>query len=131
MTRRHRSRGFTLVESIMVMLVLGIASVGIVAMQGRLFAGLDTVDGMQVSTRVMLECAEQVLAQRRHTEDGYANVVITNGNGGNLCADVPGGPSVTVVEPFTGAACPTDFTCKTLAITTGNLATVTVMMVDY
>lgn len=131
MNRRHRSRGFTIIESIIVMIVLGAASLGIIAMQGRLFTGLDDVDGMQVSTRVMLECAEQLLAQRRHTENGYANVIVTNGNGGALCTDVPGVPSVTVVEPFTGAACPANYTCKTVAITTGNLAPVTVMLVDY
>jgi prepilin-type N-terminal cleavage/methylation domain-containing protein len=131
MTGIRRSRGFTLVESIIVMLVLGLAALGITAMQGRLFTGLDTVDGMQLSTRVMLECAEQVMAQRRHTENGYANVVLANGNGGNLCADVPNVPTVTVVEPFTGPACPTNYTCKTVAITTGGLAAVTVMLVDY
>jgi hypothetical protein len=115
-------------ETIIVMIVLGLASLGIIAMQGRLFTNLDTVDSMQVNTRVMLECAERALAHRRHTENGYANVLTA---GANVCAGVSGSPSVTVVEPFTGPACPTNFNCMTVAITTGNLATVTVMLVDY
>lgn len=131
-TQRLRSRGFTLMETIIVMIVLGLASVGIIAMQGRLFTGLDTVDGMQVNTRVMLECAERVLAHRRHTEDGYANVATPpNGNADVLCADVPTAPSVTLVESFTGPACPATYSCKTVSITQGNLAPVTLMLVDY
>lgn len=128
MTGHRRVRGFTLVESIIVMIVLGVASLGIIALQGRLFTGLDTIDGMQVNTRVMLECAERALAHRRHTENGYANVLTT---GANVCSGVPGNPTVTVVEPFSGPACPTNYNCMTVAITTGNLATVTVMLVDY
>jgi prepilin-type N-terminal cleavage/methylation domain-containing protein len=136
MTSRHRSRGFTLLESIIVMIVLGIASLGIIAMQGRLFTGISTVDGMQVSARLMHECGEQVLAQRRHTEDGYANVVTLNGYGGNQCSGVPplSGftiPTATITEPFTGAACPANFSCKSVAITQGGLAPVTIMLVDY
>jgi len=137
MTPRHRSRGFTLMESIIVMVVLGIAAVGIMAMQERLFANVSTVDGMQVSARLMHECAEQVLAQRRHTEDGYANVVTTNGYGGNQCSGLsalPGYtiPTVTITEPFSdGSVCPSNFSCKTVVITQGGLAPVTLMLVDY
>lgn len=136
MQPRRRSRGFTLVETIIVMIVLGIAAAGIIAMQGRLFNGLTTVDGMQVSSRLMLECAEQVLAVRRHSEDGYANVITTNGYGGNQCAGVPiltgfTIPTVAITESYQGAACPATYTCKEVVITQGGLAPVTVMLVDY
>ena len=133
--RPHYSRGFTLMESIIVMIVLGLASLGIIAMQGRLFTNVGTVDGMQVSTRLMHECGEQVLAQRRYTEDGYANVVVAP-NGSHPCSGMPAlsgftVPTVAITEPFTGGACPASFSCKTVAITQGSLAPVTVMLVDY
>ena len=133
--RPHCSRGFTLMESILVMIVLGLASLGIIAMQGRLFTNVGTVDGMQVSTRLMHECGEQVLAQRRHTEDGYAKVVVAP-NGSHSCSGIPPltgftVPTVAITEPFTGGACPASFSCKSVVITEGNLAPVTVMLVDY
>lgn len=134
--RPHYSRGFTLVESVVVMLVLGIAGVAITAMQGKLFTGSSTVKTMQVSSRLMLECAEQVLADRRHIEDGYANVNSTNGFGSGQCGGVPAlagytVPTVTITEAFNGAACPANFTCKSVTITQGGLSPVTLMLVDY
>lgn len=137
----RRSRGFTLMESVVVVLVLAIAGVAITAMQGKLFAGSSTVKGMQVSSRIMLECAEQVLAARRHAEDGYAVVNSGNGfgptpSGVNQCGGVPALPgytipTVTITEAFAGPACPTSFSCKTVTITQGGLAPVTLMLVDY
>jgi prepilin-type N-terminal cleavage/methylation domain-containing protein len=134
--RPHYSRGFTLMESILVMIVLGLASLGIIALQGRLFTDVGAVDGMQVSTRLMHECGEQVLAQRRHTEDGYANVVVAP-NGSHPCSD-PALPPLTGfttpavdIQPYTGGACPANFSCKTVVITEGGLVPVTVMLVDY
>jgi prepilin-type N-terminal cleavage/methylation domain-containing protein len=132
----RRSRGFTLMESVIVMLVLAVAGVAITAMQGKLFTGASTVKTMQVSSRLMLECAEQVLADRRHAEDGYAVVNSTNGFGSAQCGGVPAltgftVPTVSITESFAGAACPSTFTCKTVTITQGGLAPVTLMLVDY
>ena len=134
--RPHHSRGFTLVESVIVMLVLAIAGVAIVAMQGKLFTGTSTVKTMQVSSRLMLECAEQVLAARRHAEDGYAVVASTNGFGSAQCGGVTvltgyTVPTVSITESFTGPACPSTFTCKSVTITQGGLTPVTLMLVDY
>lgn len=140
-SRRPRHlRGFTLMESVVVILVLAVAGVAITAMQGKLFAGSSTVKGMQVSSRIMLECAEEVLAARRHAEDGYA-IVTNNPLTGqalfdtNKCGDVPALsdftiPSVSITD-FTGPACPSTFSCKTVTITQGGLAPLTLMLVDY
>jgi prepilin-type N-terminal cleavage/methylation domain-containing protein len=134
-TNGHHVRGFTLVEMIMVIVLLGIAGVGISSMQGSLFTGAASVKDMQVRVPMMLECAEQVLAVRRFTEDGYAAVNAT-AFGTNLCggATVPAGysiPTVTITEGYTGPACPTGSTCKLVAITQNGMTPLTLMLMDY
>ena len=132
----RRLRGFTLVELIMVIVMLGIAGVGISSMQGSLFTGAASVKDMQVRTPLMLECAEQVLAVRRFTEDGYAAVNAT-AFGANLCGSgfttLSGYtiPSVTITDPYTGAACPTGSSCKLVTISQNGMTPLTLMLMDY
>jgi prepilin-type N-terminal cleavage/methylation domain-containing protein len=133
---RRPSRGFTLIETIIAMVVMGIAAAGLIAMQGRMFNGISTVKDMQVDSRLMLECAEQVLARRRFAEDGFSAVVAANGFGANQCGGLPAlsgftVPSVSITEPFTGAACPSGYSCKTVTISQGGLAAMTLLLVDY
>ena len=133
---RRPERGFTLIETVIVLLVLAVAGTAIVALQEKLFTGQATIKSMQVSSRLMMECAEQVLAVRRHAEGGYDLAISTNGFGAGQCGNVPSLgsnaiPTVTFTELYTGPACPTNFKCKLATITQGGLASVTVMLVDY
>lgn len=127
-------RGFTLVETLMVMVVIGLATVTIARVQGGLFANQSTMRSLQVGTGLMQECAEQVLGVRRWTLDGY-NAVSSTTFATNACGGVaalPGStvPSVTLAS-YTGTACPPGATCKTATITQNGLTPVTVMLVDY
>jgi prepilin-type N-terminal cleavage/methylation domain-containing protein len=128
------TRGFTLVEVLMVIVIVGAAAAGIAGMQGSLFQNRASVEDMQVRTSLMQACAEQVLAIRRYAPDGYDFVDTSLGsfaNCGGLTAF--GGyavPSVTVVT-FAGAACPTNGICKTVTISQGGMAALTLMLVDY
>jgi prepilin-type N-terminal cleavage/methylation domain-containing protein len=136
-THAGHSQGFTLVEMIMVVVMLGIAGVGISSMQGSLFTGAASVKDMQVRTPLMLECAEQVLAVRRFTEDGYAAVNST-AFGTNLCGsgfttlDGYAIPSVTItdVDTTTNAACPNS-SCKLVVISQNGMTPLTLLLVDY
>ena len=68
-------RGFTLIETLVVMVVLGIAAATIVALQGGIFARQSSNQDLQVGAQIVQECAEQVLALRRRTPSGgYAAV---------------------------------------------------------
>ncbi len=135
--RRRASRGFTLMETVVVVLVLAIAGTGIVALQGKLFQSQTPVKNMQVGSRLMLECAEHILATRRFSEGGYDVINANNGFGANQCGTgLPAlsgytVPSVSLTDPYTGAACPEGGTCKLATITQGGLANVTLLLVDY
>lgn len=104
--------GFTLVESIVVLVLLSIAAVGIISLQGNIFYGQSGNKDIQVGVQLMQECAEQILAKRR--QSGYAsvdqNTCTTLGNYGGF-----GTPSVTVTSDAS-AVCPSGGTCKKVVI---------------
>ena len=126
------SSGFTLVESIIVLVVLAIAAVAIVSLQGHIFTGQSGNKDLQVGVQLLQECAEQVLAVRR--QSGYAavttNTCSTLGNSGGF-----GAPSVTVTADNAGAACPSGGTCNKVVITLSkggaSLTPVTLELVSY
>lgn len=75
-------RGFTLVETLMVMVVLGIAASTVISLQGNIFLGQSANMDMQVGVQLMQRCAEQVLGIRRHWPiSGYPLVTTTVCNG--------------------------------------------------
>ena len=126
------SKGFTLVESIIVLVVLSIAAAGIIAMQANMFTGQSVNKDLEVGVQLMQECAEQVLATRR--QSGYAAVntdtCSTLGNFGGF-----GAPSVTVTSDNAGAACPSGGTCNKVVISvskgSSSLTPVTLELVSY
>jgi type II secretory pathway pseudopilin PulG len=130
---RH-ARGFTLFETVAVVAMVGLAAVGLTRMQGSLFKNRATIDDMQVRVALMQGCAEQVLAIRRYAGDGYAAVdtalpAFANCGGltafGNFVV-----PTVTIADPYTGAACPANGICKTVSISQGGMTPFTLMLVD-
>jgi len=66
------SSGFTLIESIMVLVVLGIGAAAIVSLQASVFKGQSGNADLEVGVQLMQECAELVLAKRR--QSGYTAV---------------------------------------------------------
>ena len=126
------SGGFTLVESITVLTILGIVAAGIVSLQGKILSGRSDNRDMEVGTQLMQECAEHVLATRERA-NGYDLVTTSTcsslGSYGGF-----GAPSVTVTAD-TSAACPSGSTCKQVVISVSKsgatLTPVTLQLVSY
>jgi prepilin-type N-terminal cleavage/methylation domain-containing protein len=133
-------RGFTLVESIIVMVLLGIAAAGIVSLQGRIFTGQAANKDMQLGVQLMQECAEQILATRRNGIHGYIAVNNTAcsalGNIGGF-----GAPSVTLTltgdpnppNPVTACTSASSTCTATISISKGgsSLTPITLRLVKY
>lgn len=119
----------------MVLVLLSIAGAGIALMQGSIFRGQSSVNDLQVGTRLMQECAEQLFAVRRFAVDGY--VAVGNGGfGANQCGGITAMngyaiPSVSFTDPYTGTDCPIGRPCKLATITQNGLPALTMLLVDY
>lgn len=128
------SGGFTLVESIIVLVLLGIAAVTIVSMQGNIFYGQSGNKDLQVGVQLLQECAEQILARRRR--QGYTsvgattcsspgnyggfgapNITLTDGNGASVTSCAGGSSTCTAVISISLSAGGADLTPVTLQLT--------------
>ncbi len=108
-------RGFTLVETILVMVVMGIAATTIAMMSGKIFDSQGVNKDMQVGVKSMQTCAEHVLATRRAIAGAIqlANFVPS-------CPNQNVDPSATIPNP--NAACPTGISsCKLVQIASGGM----------
>lgn len=138
--RRTPSRGFTLVETLIVITVLGIAAAAIASLNGNLFYGQSSVKSMQVGTQLMQECAEQLLAIRRGS--GFsASALADSASATSSCSGITltgyGAPAVTVTSGNSTTAnmgaCPysTGTDCKLLSISQGGMTPLSLMLVSY
>lgn len=131
--KRAWQSGFTLLELVMVMIVVALATVPILG-QFTQVAGSTLVDEeIQTATQLAQERAEAILALRR--AQGYAAVAV------GTTSDVPGGAyggytrTVTVTEPPAGGGCTMGATCKGVVVSVDrgmhDRAEITFVMVDY
>ena len=126
------SKGFTLIETIFVMILLSIAAVAIINLQGNVFFGQSDNRDLQIGIALMQECAEQVVAVRR--KSGFNPVTTSTcsalGNYGGFSA-----PIITLTADNAGAACPTSGKCNQVVITLSkggsSLTPVTLELVNY
>ena len=79
---RRRQTGFTLFETITVIGLLTLVSMGLLTMQPQVFKTQTSGRDQYVGLELMKACAERLLAVRRHT--GFASVTssLCNGMGG-------------------------------------------------
>jgi type II secretory pathway pseudopilin PulG len=146
--RRHRARpgrsarrgrrgalGFTLIETIMVIGLLGLVSASLLSMQPKVFLAQTNVRDQYVGLEQMRACAERILAVRRSS--GYASVTnaLCNGLGGQGAYAL--NPTVTLTADSNPAAVTTcstgTVTCTatvSIAKTSGPAATVTPLTVQ-
>lgn len=61
------SRGFTLIESVVALLLLSIISLGLISFNRNLFLNSSYSRDMQMGNQLLQACLDQVMAQRRKT----------------------------------------------------------------
>ena len=136
------SRGFTLVESIIVVVVLSIAAAGIISLQGNIFRGQSVNKKIQVGVQLMQECAELILATRRVGTNGYTNSSLADSAAAtSKCSGITlsgyAAPTVTITygdsttTGFSGCPSSVSNSCMQVSITQGSLTPITLMLVSY
>ena len=141
-----RSRGFTLIELVAIIVLLSIVGTAILALFGQVGRSLVTNQDTQTGAQVAQACAEQILAFRRSTLAGYgyANVVVGSNTGAcnagfTAVGGVTAAPTVNVVSHSSGSlpACPsaTAGSCKLVTITVNSnglqAANLSLLQVNY
>ncbi len=104
---RFAARGFTLMETLVAILLLAVLAVSIVGLNGQLFMQSANMRNLQIATQLQQACVEQVLAQRKST--GYATTfscAALNAQGFTLTAN--DAPSVQY--------CPTGLQCRQIDV---------------
>jgi prepilin-type N-terminal cleavage/methylation domain-containing protein len=71
LVRIARPKGFTLVESLIVLVVLSIAAAAIISLQANIFLGQSGSNTIEVGAQLMQECADYILGTRRNDQTGY------------------------------------------------------------
>ena len=134
--RRLFVSGFTLIETLIVMVVLGIAAVTIASLTGNLFVGQAANRDIVVGTQLMQECAERLLAKGGVN---YSDACLVDSAAATTCCSVSGysAPTVTItlVNSTNANLEPCPFTtgnnCKLVSITQGGLSPITLMLIKH
>jgi type II secretory pathway pseudopilin PulG len=125
------AKGFTLIELVIIIMVLGISSVALVSLYGQVGSAVTINHDINSAAELAQECGEYLLAQRRN--NGYAMSGISD------CSALPafnsyGPPAVALTDPYSGAGCPAGASCKLFNINatynTGN-AVADLVVVNY
>lgn len=114
-----RQRGFTLIEAVMLIVLLGILSSVFVHLFSKLGNGLQQAQQLQIVHAMIQECHEYLYQARRRY--GYAM------NSINDCSAVGSYSSYGVAQvqldtPYAGTACPSGANCKLFHISVPTLA---------
>jgi Tfp pilus assembly protein PilV len=93
---RLRQRGFTLFETILVIGILTLVSLGLIAMQPQIFKAQTSSRDQFVGLELMQACAERLLAVRRKA--GYTSVTNTLCDGMGNLGGFAANPTVALVD---------------------------------
>jgi len=133
--RRHQA-GFTLFETIIVIGLLTLVSMGILAMQPQVFKTQTSGRDQYVGLELMKACAERLLAVRRHT--GFASVTSSLCNGMGGIGGFANDPTValrdagnTAITTCSSATCTATITIDKTAGPTAALSAITLQLSAY
>ena len=126
-------RGVTLLELVMVITLVALASVDVLGQFSQVTGSLLLDEEIQTAAQLAQERAEGILADRR--VQGYGAVpagVVTDVLAGNYAAY---SRTVTVNEPPAGSGCAAGASCKEVIVSVnrgaGTLAKLTFILVNY
>ena len=94
--RRRRQGGFTLFETVLVIAILTLVSLGLLAMQPQVLKTQTTGRDQFVGLELMRACAERLLAVRRNV--GYASVTNSLCSGMGDVGGFASNPTVTLAD---------------------------------
>lgn len=126
--------GFTLIEMVLVIMIISLASVPLFGMFSQAASSLLTNEKIQTATQLAQEHAELLLAIRRN--QGFLAPGLSGSTTENLSGNYAGYTRSTVVsQPPTGPGCPGGASCKEVVISVaegGSIqAEVVFLLVDY
>jgi len=108
------TRGFSLLELVIIIVILGIAAVAILSMFGQAAHSLAINENIQTAAQAGQSCSEHILATKRRYTFGFSLIDSA------ICDALPTPPgltrSVTVTDPYTGSACPGGTACMEVHI---------------
>jgi len=124
------SRGFTLVELMVVFILSGILTAGMVSLFGEAIKGINAGESRVVAVQLAQERMEQLVAERRadkYNSFSTSGDSVTFGTSNYL-------RSVSSVA-YSGAACPSGMSCKEVQVIVSldglTKADLTMLLVDY
>lgn len=135
-TSDNQQHGFTLIELVVVIVLLGITSAAIIQLNGGLFKSGSNVRDLQSDTQLLQACTEQVLALRRLTgfndtpdfDTACEALAIANKADNNNF-------DITTTPNYVGNSCPTNAVCQLIEIransAAGTLGPMTLQLVKY
>jgi prepilin-type N-terminal cleavage/methylation domain-containing protein len=131
----RRLRGFTLIEMIMVVVVLGLAAMTVTRLVSQLSSHQTDNTDLQIGTQLLQECGEWIVSNHRRDDTFFSGTLLTNGNCYGL-ATYGGWTAPTVnITTYTGSGCPAGATCKQAAISLDKsgaaLNTMNIILVRY
>jgi prepilin-type N-terminal cleavage/methylation domain-containing protein len=131
--RRAAQQGFTLLELIMVIVILALASVPILGQFSQVSSSMLMDEEIQTAAQLAQERAEGILAERRNL--GYA-AILTGTTIDTLTGNFSAyARSVTVNEPPLGSGCAPGASCKEVVVSVNHgsspRAAVSTILVDY
>ena len=131
----NSARGFTLLETVIVILLLAIASAGIINLNGGLFTNASQIRNLQINTQLLQACAERVMAVRRLSGFIDAPDYDTVCEALPLVASGSNKFTVTTTLSYTGSSCPIGATCQWIDIrvnnAVGDVGPITLQLMKY
>lgn len=137
MNRLRGNAGFSLMEAIAVIVLLGVGVVAILSMFSTGTRSIGMNIDSQIATQLAQQRAEQILADRRNPARGYGYVIAGNYGPETPVAGFPNyNRTVAITTPFVSPACPAaPANCKQVVVTVTssgiNVANATLMVVFY